>query len=566
MGKKDRILKQKKEKEELSLQVGIQSSAAHYFLQLFDLIPIPKDEKDVCMYENEDEKEDFRNILYKLRNNLNLERKNVTFKETNDEEKNDFSWYLSVYKSLELSKTGRKNEHADLIDNDTLTSILQFLKDYGKTEKKKFCLFRLLSLLGQIIISSDKKTMFLVKNEFVKILTDLNDKNNEILMVLSFKLFSSICTTARNLKGGQVKLISENFLNENFLEICCEYLKDIKDDDTPERKSIIHYIFVCYFYLGTASNSEKEHEKFTKVLVKSNLLESTKKWLNCQIKSIVHPLLDLYNFIARNKTGKEFCEEVKLTGEVIELLKIERDPKLLTTCCSFISSAIDTEEVAQKYCADQSLLERLMSLILTRGYPTSSEVNFCSYGALASVVLGSTEDTITTLQQMQLLDVAMRDLTSQNLSLRYGATVIIRAVALYSDTNSSSIFKFLIESRVFDLMWNTFSADLSGKSNDPYQDWFNKRVEEFVKRATLGALNCLIQAITVDGDEKNVKYVNDLITKNEKFRELVRYLAEMEKQKKTTKSSPKFLIFLVLGLVAILVLLPIVHSRLNPKK
>jgi len=40
----------------------------------------------------------------------------------------------------------------------------------------------------------------------------------------------------------------------------------------------------------------------------------------------------------------------------------------------------------------------------------------------------------------------------------------------------------------------------------------------------------------------------------------------MEKQKKTPKSSPKFLIFLVLGLVAILVLIPIVHSRLNPKK
>ena len=89
---KKKVLKQKKEKEELSLQVGIQSSATHYFLQLLDLIAVPKDDKNICMFENEEEKEDFRNILYKFRNDLNSERKNVTFKDTNDDEKNDFAW------------------------------------------------------------------------------------------------------------------------------------------------------------------------------------------------------------------------------------------------------------------------------------------------------------------------------------------------------------------------------------------------------------------------------------------------------------------------------------------
>jgi hypothetical protein len=92
MGKKDRILRIKKEQEEISLKVGIQSTASHYFLQLFDLIPLPKEDKNVCMFEKEDEKEEYRNILYKLRNDLNSERKIVSLKETHDEEKNDFAW------------------------------------------------------------------------------------------------------------------------------------------------------------------------------------------------------------------------------------------------------------------------------------------------------------------------------------------------------------------------------------------------------------------------------------------------------------------------------------------
>jgi hypothetical protein len=472
--------------------------------------------------------------------------------------------YLSIYKSIELSKTGRINETAEFIQNETILEIFQFLKNYGETEKKKFCLFRLLSLLGQIIVNSEKKRNFMLKNNFFEILLKLSRKENELMKVFCFKLLSFFTSGMRNMKSSQLKTITELFISKDVLDLSSETLKELKPSDSEEMLASAHYIFICYFDVISTQKSEKEQEKITETL--SSFIEISKKWINCQIKTILSPVLDFLNFVAKIKNGKEFCEKLKITSEIIEILKTERDPKILCVACSYLSSAITTEEVALKYCSDEVLLTRIMSLIVTRGYPTAGDVNFCAYAALSSVLIGSSEETISTLHQMGFTDVVVRDLANTNLGLRYGAIVSIRAIALYADTNSSSIFRALIESKVFDMMWNTFSQDLVGKSTDPYQEWFQKRVEQFVKQGTLCAMNSLIQSITVDGDEKNVHYINELLTKNEKFRELVKYLAEMEKQKKTSKSSPKFLIFLVLALVAILVLLPIIYSRVGPKK
>ena len=40
-----------------------------------------------------------------------------------------FFRYLSVYKAIELTKTGRKNENTELIKNETLDDILEFFKN-----------------------------------------------------------------------------------------------------------------------------------------------------------------------------------------------------------------------------------------------------------------------------------------------------------------------------------------------------------------------------------------------------------------------------------------------------
>jgi hypothetical protein len=471
---------------------------------------------------------------------------------------------LSIYKAIELSKSGRINDTSEFIQNETILEIFQFLKNYGETEKKKFCLLRLLSLLGQIIVNSEKKRNFMLKNNFFEILLKLSKKENELMTSIFFKLLSFFSSGMRSMKPSQIKTMTDLFLSKDILETCSETLKELKTSDTEEMLASAHYIFLCYFDVISHQKSEKEQERITEIL--SPFIEISKKWINCQIKTIVNPLLDFLNFVAKFKNGKVFCENFQITSDIIEILKNERDPKVLCIAASYLSSAITSEEVASKYCSDDALLSRIMSLIVTRGYPTAGDVNFCAYAALSSVLLGSSEETISTLHQMGFVDVVIRDLSNTNLGLRYGAIVSIRAIALYADTNSSSIFRALIESKVFDMMWNTFSQDLAGKSNDPYQDWFQKRVEQFVKQGTLCAMNSLIQSITVDGDEKNVHYINDLLTRNEKFRELVKYLAEMEKQKKTSKSSPKFLIFLVLALVAMLVLLPIIYSRVGPKK
>lgn len=99
------------------------------------------------------------------------------------------------------------------------------------------------------------------------------------------------------------------------------------------------------------------------------------------------------------------------------------------------------------------------------------------------------------------------------------------------------------------------------KTGNDYQDEYNARLEQFMKQSTVSAMNSILANVTQQNDEKSIRRIEDMASKNMQFRELIGSLAQMEKQKNQPKGlSVKTVLIMAVVLVLILIALPILYS------
>lgn len=209
-------------------------------------------------YENEQERQDYKDLLVQLRNDINSgqEKRIVSFKAEKDPLKTDHAWYLSLHKALAIPKHQGRNEHVDKITEETLEKCLKFLNTYGtqpsdKHIKAKMSIIKVVSLLAVIGMSSLDHIMTMVDLGILKKVFELMNLNQQ--MKIQCLKFLSVCAThavwARR-KSQRVMILDElldaNIIGKLLDMVYVENAEEKKqennetktdDDKKPEEKS-----------------------------------------------------------------------------------------------------------------------------------------------------------------------------------------------------------------------------------------------------------------------------------------------------------------------------------------
>lgn len=564
MGKRDRILREKREKEELTLSQGLnEESGSLYFLHLLDIIPIT--ETSIIYHESDEERETFKNLFSLFKDDLNKEKKVVSYKDDTDIIKQDANWFLGLYKAVELGKNGKINENSDKIKDETILKCLEYLRKYGKSTELKLPVLRLISILGQILISSTKKTSLLLKNGFIEDLLSIYHQNDYTLILVS-KIFSFISSMCLSSKESLSKKIGQVFTQSNILKEFKEVLEEViikKKSSNLDLQACVYYIWTTFKQVVNGQRSDKEIERVSECFLSEGFYDLALDCLNSfSTKYNIYSCLSFINFTMKNKKVYEKLQKSKIPSSVQNLFLTSKDAKILSLSCLFFSAYCTNQETSRDFCSFD-MLKRFGSLLITRGESSMyGELIFSIYAGLSAVLQGYNEETYSQIEQMGIIDIFIRDLNSNNVPLKFATSILLRRIAYMVNPQNTTYFKHLVNYRAFEILWNSFNFEYTKNKEDQY----SLRIEAFLKQALMAAMNSMIKGISLEGEEKHIKYLEFLITKNEKLREIVAYFGQAEKLKNQPKSmSPWTLFILTVLLIIFLIMIPIVYGRVKNK-
>lgn len=564
MGKRDRILREKREKEEQQLQQGMNEESGNlYFLHLLDIIPIT--ETSLIYHESDEERDSFKNLFNLFKDNLNKDKKVVSYKDDVEQIKTDANWFLSLYKALEISKNGKYNENVDLVKEATLLECLAYLRKHGKSGSLKLPVFRLLSILGQIIINSPKKTSFLLKNGIIDDLLSIYRQNDYTLILVS-KIFSFISSMCLSAKESLSKKIGYGFTDSKVMKEFKEILEEIQiknKTSTLDIQSCVYYIWIALKQVINGQRSEKEIDRVSECFLSEGFYDTALDCLNLQTtKYNLYSCLGFINFTLKNKKVYEKIKKSKIQNSIQNLFINSKDAKIICLSTLFFSGYCTDEETGKEFC-NLEMLKRFGNLLITRGEShIYGELIFSIYAGLSAVLQGASEETYSQIEQMSIVDICVRDLTSNSIPLKYATSILIRRLAYIVDPHNTTFFKHMVNYRVFEILYNSFNFEYTKNK----EDYFGQRIENYLKQGIMAAMNALVKGISIEGDEKHIKQIEFLISKNQKLGELISFFGQAEKQKNQPKSmSPWMVLVFALVLAAILIMLPILYSRMKSK-
>jgi hypothetical protein len=130
--------------------------------------------------------------------------------------------------TIEPTKFGRINDVCEKIKPQTLSLIYEFLEKYGVIELRKvrFSVVRVLIILENIIMNSEKKTIYYLEN--TKLFTILQNimKDNDVFLGRVLKIFLVISNHVRIKSSRQNKFITNLFLSNEILNYFESLIKE----------------------------------------------------------------------------------------------------------------------------------------------------------------------------------------------------------------------------------------------------------------------------------------------------------------------------------------------------
>jgi uncharacterized protein YjgD (DUF1641 family) len=111
---------------------------------------------------------------------------------------------------------------------------------------------------------------------------------------------------------------------------------------------------------------------------------------------------------------------------------------------------------------------------------------------------GSNDETINYLfTNWDFIEILIEDLNSNDLIYQFCSSIIFRQIGIYTKTNSTKIFKKIIDSDVIENMIKNYDSEVQNNSKNPRDQYLLNEANKFCKHSFLVSINSIVKGISL---------------------------------------------------------------------